>query len=142
MKAVNALPLGRRAAAGLLFSLALAACASETPRAPAAPASAAATLAQITTEIGDAACSSAAQCRSLAIGAKSCGGPERYLAWSTQRSDGAKLARLAETLRQQREAENARSGMMSNCQFIPDPGAQCVAGHCQLGGGAGGAQLK
>ncbi len=129
----------------LLLALSLGACAAPTaePSVPAVPA--ARLQQQIDAAIGDAACSSSAQCRSLAIGARACGGPERYLAWSTQRSDAAQLDKLAQALKAQREAENARSGMASTCQFLMDPGAQCVAGRCQLGGGtggAGGAQLQ
>jgi hypothetical protein len=138
--------LGRQAAALLLLPV-LGACAA--PPAPttvlAAPVAASADLLrQIQTEIGDAACNSDAQCRTLAIGAKPCGGPESYLAWSTQRGRADRLERLATDYRQQREAENQREGRLSNCLFVIDPGAQCKASRCQLGSGTagGGGQLR
>lgn len=84
-------------------------------------------------EIGDARCSSEAQCHSLAVGAKACGGPEGYRAWSSQRSgDGKKLQALAAEQAAARRAEQNQSGMMSNCALEPDPGAQCLAGRCVL----------
>lgn len=128
----------RGGAAGLL-ALALSACASEA-RAPANTSQS--LLKQIEAEIGDAACSSDQQCRTLALGAKSCGGPERYVAWSTARSNADKLAALGERYKAERMAENLRSGVLSNCMFEVDPGAQCKAQRCQLGGGSGGALLR
>lgn len=128
----------RGSAAGLL-ALALSACASEA-QAPASNSQA--LLKQIEAEIGDAACSSDQQCRTLALGAKSCGGPERYLAWSTARSKADKLAALGERYKAERMAENTRSGAVSNCMLEVDPGAQCKAQRCQLGGGSGGALLR
>lgn len=123
-----------------LLALALTACAGEAAKSPAASSSAP-LLAQIEAEIGDAACSSDQQCRTLALGAKSCGGPERYIAWSTARSSGDKLAALGERYKAERTAENARTGQVSNCMFVVDPGAQCQAQRCMLGG-RGGALLR
>jgi hypothetical protein len=89
-------------------------------------------LSRIRAEIGAARCDSTAQCRTLAIGEKACGGPEAWLAWSTASSDAARLAALsAESVAQARQ-DNARSGMASDCRYNADPGAQCVAGACRL----------
>ncbi len=127
----------RGAVAGLL-ALALSACASDA-RAPANTSPD--LLAKIEAEIGDAGCSSDQQCRTLALGAKACGGPDRYIAWSTARSHAGKLAALGERYKAARMAENARSGAISNCMFEIDPGAQCKAKRCQLGGASGGGTL-
>jgi hypothetical protein len=92
------------------------------------------TLSQLRAMGRDAACDSDQQCRTVPLGAKSCGGPEGYLAYSTARSDPARVAQLAERYRKQRSDANSRSGMASDCRFMADPGAACVAGKCQLGG--------
>ena len=42
--------------------------------------------------IGDAACASDAECRTIGVGARACGGPQSYRAWSTRRTDAAALA--------------------------------------------------
>lgn len=109
----------------------LASVAPAVTGAPAAP-GAGGLAAQISAEIGDAACDNAQQCRTLAYGHKACGGPERYLAYSTKRSDSARLAQLGEQLARQRRDEDVRSGMMSTCSVTPDPGATCTAGRCVL----------
>jgi hypothetical protein len=90
---------------------------------------------QITAEIGDARCSEAAQCRTLPLGSRPCGGPERYLAWSSAKSDGARLAALAERDAEERRRVHEDSGRASTCEFRPDPGAMCVAGRCVLRSG-------
>ena len=41
-------------------------------------------LAHIRNEIGTAPCSGDAQCRTLPLGVKACGGPQAWLPWSTQ----------------------------------------------------------
>jgi hypothetical protein len=98
---------------------------------------------QIEAEIGTPACASAAQCHTIAIGRKACGGPESYLAWSSTTSDGATLARLAEAYAAERERDNVASGMASNCMLVTDPGATCSAGRCVLQkGGLGGSDAR
>ncbi len=81
-----------------------------------------------------AACSSDQQCKTLPVGAKSCGGPESYMAYSTASVSTEKAASLAARYRKEREAENQASGLASDCRFLMDPGAQCRSGTCQLGG--------
>jgi hypothetical protein len=103
--------------------------------APATPAAAGGLLQQLQAEIGDAACDSSAQCKTVAVGHKACGGPERYLAWSSKRSDAAKVASLAERYMAERKAQDVKSGMMSTCSLVVDPGAACNAGRCVAGQG-------
>lgn len=101
--------------------------------APAAPAS---LLQQLQAEIGDAACDSSTQCKTIAVGHKACGGPESYLAYSTKNGDAAKVARLAADYSAERKNQNTKSGMMSTCSVVLDPGATCNAGRCVTGGNA------
>jgi hypothetical protein len=105
----------------LLASALSAACAGVEPAAPAAARTGVESL------IGDAACDGDAQCHAIGVGAKACGGPQAYLAWSSKRTDGTALRQAAE-----REAGAARaaaeaSGIMSNCMIAKDPGAYCAA---------------
>lgn len=100
--------------------------------APAAVGDSSATVAEIRRLVGAASCSSSAQCRTLPIGARPCGGPDFYLPWSSPHPDEASLLALARRARSERKAEVERSGELSTCQHIGDPGAVCVAGSCQL----------
>src|ERR1043166_7657501 len=70
--------LATRLAASAIATLALAAaCATEPSTAP--PSSAPSVQALI----GDARCSADTQCATIGVGAKACGGPDAYVAWST-----------------------------------------------------------
>jgi hypothetical protein len=124
-----------------LAMLTLAAACNSAPKVE--PKNSAALFKEIQAEIGDAACDNAQQCRSIAVGHKSCGGPEGYLAWSSKRSSEARLQALVAAHASARQEENRRSGMLSDCRFVTDPGASCQAGHCSLlPQGAGGAAAQ
>nr|WP_295077113.1 hypothetical protein [uncultured Roseateles sp.] len=131
----------RAAVITALLALAASACgsapAAAAPEAKAMPSSnnktsSQALWQQIQAEVGDAACDGPQQCHSIAVGAKACGGPDAYLAWSSKRSNEAKLRALIAAHAQARKDENASSGMVSDCRMISDPGASCQAGRCVL----------
>lgn len=127
--------------------LACAACTTDasSPSAPVRPAPAAktaptaasgdATFAQIRAMAGAASCTGSSQCRTLPLGARACGGPEGYLPYSTANNTEPALKALGERYKQERQAYNKTSGMMSDCRFMMDPGAVCQAGTCQLAPG-------
>ena len=121
-----------RAACAAILLLATSACGSAPAQdAPPAPGNAG-LLAQIQAEVGSAACDSTQQCQTIAIGAKACGGPERYLAWSSKENDGKKLKALAQAHAEASRKQQQADGMMSTCSIVTDPGATCEAGRCVL----------
>ena len=125
------LPLLRAACSSIVL-LAASACGSAPAQdAPPAPGNAG-LLAQIQAEVGAAACDSTQQCHTLAIGAKACGGPERYLAWSSKDHDGKTLKALAQAQAEASRKQQQADGMMSTCAIVTDPGATCEAGRCVL----------
>ena len=107
----------------LVAALQCAAACSAPPPPP--PPSSAALMEPIRSAIGDAACEQSDQCRVLPVGNKPCGGPNGYLAWSTQATDANALqaAALAQAAAERRE--NATSGMRSTCNIVPAPSASC-----------------
>ena len=125
-----------RRSAALAVLLLLGACQAQTGAAsppPSGPADEAALLARLRTAVGDARCSSDAQCRSLPIGEKPCGGPERWMAWSSSSPQADQMPGWAAELAALARQRNERSGMLSNCLYQPDPGAVCQAQRCVLG---------
>jgi hypothetical protein len=142
---------GARLCAALALLLASSACRSDAPQsAPesspqSGPNDSAGWLARIDAARGNAACTTDAQCHSIGIGAKACGGPERYLAWSSKDNDGAALRALVAAHAAARRTEDSKAGMMSTCSVVPDPGATCAAGQCVLRApapGPGGMQAR
>ena len=147
------------------MAIALAACVHALPATaadpPARPASAASSLsrdgsgpalhAQVQRLIGRAACDSDAQCRTLPLGARACGGPETYVAWSVLGTDQAALQRAGDRYGQWQARQQARSGTMSICMVEVDPGAVCSrsattaqpdTGRCVLGNAAVGGATR
>lgn len=118
--------------------LALPACAgAAAPAGGAADASALAPRARVEALVGAAACNTDADCRTMAIGAKACGGPEAYIAWSVRTTDEALLAGSVAAYNAAQKTAITREGRVSNCALVTDPGAVCVAsgvsaGSCQL----------
>ena len=112
----------------------LAACAAHGGDQVDAPAAASQndTLARIHALVGTPSCTEDSQCRTMAVGEKSCGGPERYLAYSTAASSEAELKALGDIYRAERHEANTRSGQVSTCSVVVDPGAVCRAGACAL----------
>jgi hypothetical protein len=76
--------------------------------------------------IGDAACDNDAQCRTVGIGARACGGPSAYLAWSSLRTDAQTIAAAAARQSEARRQELIARGAVSTCIALPDPGAYCA----------------
>ncbi|MES2349761.1 MAG: hypothetical protein V4641_19535 [Pseudomonadota bacterium] len=120
----------RLAGAGLMLLVA-AACNSAPPAVQGSEGSAA-LWQRIQSANAVNSCERDSQCHSMAVGAKACGGPENYLAWSDNNADAAKLKQLVEQHAAARRDEDARAGLMSTCQVTPDPGATCRAGRCEL----------
>lgn len=112
--------------------------------APGAPGATAALEAEIAAAIGPARCQSDAQCRTLPLGARACGGPASYRAYALPGSDEAQLKRLAERHADLARSSNEQSGRISHCALLVDPGARCVAQRCQLNapGAAAGAVAR
>lgn len=110
----------------LLLCSAVGGCNSAQPDRPSAVDSSA--REQIGQLIGKGHCKKDADCRTLAIGLKACGGPEAYLAWSTANTDEPVLMAAAQRYANARRLQLDKPGApASNCAVVSDPGAHCVA---------------
>lgn len=90
-------------------------------------------LARIRAEIGEARCASDLSCRTLPIGAKACGGPTAWLAWSIDSGRADPIQAWAQELAALQRRRNERRGMASDCRYLADPGAVCRAQRCVPG---------
>lgn len=80
-------------------------------------------MARVQALVGEAACRSDADCQTLPVGRRACGGPAQYLPWSAWRTSGKALSEAAAPTLKAAPAEG--EGMMGTCQVLMDPGAQC-----------------
>lgn len=135
-------PQRRSAAQWVSHGLAVGAFAvvlSGVPADASAPASAAAgnagerSLAAIEQLIGQVHCTSSVQCRVAGIGARPCGGPESYRAWSTHVTRAAELELQLRDYAHQRQRWHEKTDLMSTCEIRAAPHARCERPGKQVG---------
>jgi hypothetical protein len=84
---------------------------------------------EITELIGEAPCNNLVNCRVVGLGARPCGGPEEYVAYSTWKNRDQIQIRALEYnfLREELLAAEPRAG---TCEVLSEPRAACVSGRC------------
>jgi len=80
---------------------------------------------EIKARIGAALCTADSDCRGLPIGALACGGPSRFLPYSTQATDEGPLGRLSEDHRRLSAELVAAQGTVGPCVVLDPPIARC-----------------
>jgi hypothetical protein len=118
----------QRLAAGAAISACISASAFAAE--PATSNSVAKAKARIETEIGDARCDSARQCKTIAAVDAVCGGPIEYFAYSVKQSDVKKLRAAVGAYGALLEEKDKQNAMVLNCTTLRDPGATCSARRC------------
>jgi hypothetical protein len=76
------------------------------------------------------ACSATSQCASIAIGAKPCGGPWRYLVYSRVNVNETELRTRVDDLFAFEREYNMRNGVASDCSLAQPANPGCVDGIC------------
>lgn len=72
------------------------------------------------------------ECRVVGIGSRPCGGPERFMIYSTANTNEAVLFKLVGAYNRKRAADNRREGMVSDCRVLPEPVAVLRDGMCRV----------
>ncbi len=131
--------MGRISGPALLLMLVAQGCAAQAPTGPAAQSEIPRLRGelqqlqgQLDAAIGSASCSDNNQCASLALGAKPCGGPRRYLVYSKTFSDESELRELATRYHQIDVRLNRLTGAMSDCMMVTPPPVACRQGRCMI----------
>ena len=82
--------------------------------------------------VGEPSCTDVSQCRLIAFGAKPCGGPWRFLLYSTATTDSVQL-QVAVSNYNARETElNRVYHRTSDCSVVPRPHVTVINGRCEL----------
>ena len=90
--------------------------------------------AQLETTLTQAsACTADTECHSVAIGAKACGGPTGYRAYSSKTVSTASVDALAQRERDLAAQAARDSHQVSTCFMLADPGAHCQHDKCVTG---------
>ena len=83
--------------------------------------------------IGDVRAESLSACRLIGLGARPCGGPRVYVAYSITQTDSAGLAALVEIYNRLDRERNEREGLVSTCEVVGRPTITWEAGRCGVG---------
>jgi hypothetical protein len=83
-------------------------------------------------EIGEPRASHLSQCRSIPFGAKACGGPATFLAYSVARTDESGLRTLIDDYNQNARRYNQTGNLISDCMVVSEPKLELVGGICKL----------
>jgi hypothetical protein len=82
--------------------------------------------------IGEPRCVNLVHCRVLALGARPCGGPSEYLAYSSSTGKGETLEAKAYEYSFLEEEVNRKKSAVGACEVLPQPRAACIDGRCML----------
>ena len=77
-------------------------------------------------------CTGGGDCRSVAFGAKPCGGPWSYKIYAASQVDSVALAGKIAFYNALNAQFNQDWGWASNCEFVNEPAVGCVEGTCQV----------
>jgi hypothetical protein len=82
--------------------------------------------------IGEPRCANLVHCRILSLGARPCGGPSEYLAYSSITANGETLEAKAYEYSFLEEEVNRSKAAAGACEVLPEPRAACIGGRCSL----------
>jgi hypothetical protein len=85
---------------------------------------------QLKTLTADSQCDNSAQCKVVAVGSRACGGPSSYLVYSNKTANEQAVEQLSKKITSLESQFNAENSMVSICQHLMAPGAQCVENKC------------
>jgi hypothetical protein len=88
--------------------------------------------AEIVKMIGNAPCANLVHCRVLALGARPCGGPDEYLAYSHILMEKDRLENMAADYTLIQEELQRAAGRVGVCTVLPAPRLACVDGRCRI----------
>ena len=86
---------------------------------------------EIAVVIKDASwCRNIVNCRVVGLGARPCGGPEEYVAFSIWNNTGDELRNLVTEYNLLREELMLDSDEVGTCEVLPKPNANCLQSRC------------
>ena len=86
---------------------------------------------EIAAVVSDASwCRNIVNCRVVGLGARPCGGPEEYVAFSIWNNTGDELRNLVTEYNLLKEELILDSDVVGTCEVLPKPNADCVHSRC------------
>jgi hypothetical protein len=76
------------------------------------------------------ACTNGDGCKTMAVGAKACGGPTHYIIYSLSKTDEKQLAERVKQYSDFQKELNIKYNRTSDCLFLQPPSVDCLNGVC------------
>jgi hypothetical protein len=76
------------------------------------------------------ACTGGDNCRTMAMGAKACGGPTNYIIYSLTKTDEKLLSEKVKQYTDFQKELNIKYNRVSDCLFLSPPTVDCLNGVC------------
>ncbi|MCO7225374.1 hypothetical protein [Pleionea sp. CnH1-48] len=88
-------------------------------------------LIEISELTGNKSCQTNAECKSIGLGARPCGGPDKYLIYSQTATDVDALKEVVARYNKRKRQGNEKSGAVGICVVAPKPLTECIQNRCQ-----------
>jgi hypothetical protein len=85
---------------------------------------------ELTGMTSDKNCQTDQDCAAVGIGHRPCGGPSQYLVFSKLKTNEIKIKQIAAQHRDAQRKVNQLLGLISTCEFLPEPPVACVDQQC------------
>ncbi|ATC80672.1 MULTISPECIES: hypothetical protein [Pseudoalteromonas] len=80
--------------------------------------------------VSDNSCTASFQCKVLEVGARACGGPSKYVVYSTLNTSQEHAEEVAQKITQQQKAQNKAQGL-TDCSPVLEVQTLCINQQCQ-----------
>ncbi len=88
------------------------------------------TYQQILELIDNKSCQSASECQLIGVGARPCGGPDKYLVYSSSVTENQRLTALVSRFNQLAKEDNQKNNRIGICVVAEKPVASCQQNTC------------
>lgn len=80
--------------------------------------------------VSDNSCTASFQCKVLEVGARACGGPSKYVVYSTLNTSQERAEQVAQQITDEQKAKNKAQGL-TDCSPVLEVQSLCINQQCQ-----------
>ncbi|WP_372762272.1 hypothetical protein [Pseudoalteromonas sp.] len=85
---------------------------------------------QLNDIVSNNSCTASFQCKVLEVGARACGGPSKYVVYSTLNSPQERAEQIAQQITKKQQAQNSIEGL-TDCLPVLEVQSLCIDQQCQ-----------
>ena len=117
-------------AASVVMSMLLSGCSTTLTSSTAQNANVSVLQTQLNELVSNKSCTASYQCKVLGVGSRACGGPSKYVVYSTLNNSQKSAEQLAQSITQQEQQKNSTLGS-NQCSPVLEVHSLCIDNQCQ-----------